>query len=129
MRKPAFERKIPVNPKYASIQSGIDTGATAKKAAPVLSDQQVSKRRNELFRRIRPAKCFDIIKSIEEGEEVESVYDLVPQTVSTSSSPDDAVSVYQSLLRLPWDFPPLGIFYLLIFAVQMSTNSPGFNLL
>ena len=93
MRKPAFERKIPVNPKYASIQSGIDTGATAKKAAPVLSDQQVSKRRNELFRRIRPAKCFDIIKSIEEGEEVESVYDLVPQTVSTSSSPDDAVSV------------------------------------
>jgi centrosomal protein CEP41 len=72
-----IERKIPPNPKYASIRSAIDTGATARKTPKIQSDQQISKRRGELFKRVNNAKIADLIHTVESEEGRESIYDLL----------------------------------------------------
>ena len=72
-----FDKRIPRNPKYSSVQPVIDTGPTVKKALVVLSDQQVSKRRGELFRRVKNSRIADLLKSVESSEIAESVDGLI----------------------------------------------------
>jgi centrosomal protein CEP41 len=72
-----MEKKIPVNPKFAHVQSSIDTGASAKKAPKPLSDQELAKRRKELFRRIKCSRVYEILQNIDGAEDTESVYDIV----------------------------------------------------
>ena len=81
MRK-TIDKRIPPNPKYESVRSVIDTGATARKTPKVLSDQQVSKRRGELFKRVNNAKIADLIHTIESEEVSESIYDLIDTNIT-----------------------------------------------
>jgi rhodanese-related sulfurtransferase len=94
---PAFERRIPSNPKYAAIRSVIDTGATARLDKPVHSDQQISRIRSELFKRVRNSRIAELIRAVQANEGDESIYDLV------QSFPDplnDSVSVAHSVESL-----------------------------
>ena len=78
-----LDRRIPPNPKYASIQSVIDTGASRKHVSKFLSDQQLAKRRSEHFRRAKPGKLAEWLKRFDEV--CESVYDI-PQKNSSDNS-------------------------------------------
>ena len=72
-----LEKRVPRNPRYASVASVIDTGATASKIhVKPMTDQQTSKRRSELFRRVRCSKVADILKSTESTESPESIYEM-----------------------------------------------------
>ena len=72
-----MEKKIPMNPKFSHIKSSIDTGASAKNLAKTLSDQELAKRRKELFRRIKCSRVYEILQSIQDTEDTESIYDVV----------------------------------------------------
>jgi len=82
-----FEKRIPMNPKYAHIQSSLDTGASIKILPKILSDQQIAKRRNEVFRRLKPRRVFEVINNIQANENPESIYDM------DSTQRDDAKSI------------------------------------
>mmetsp|Transcript_2404 Transcript_2404/g.3674 ORF Transcript_2404/g.3674 Transcript_2404/m.3674 type:complete len:243 (-) Transcript_2404:124-852(-) len=68
----ATEKKVPQNPKYANVQSSIDTGASARKVTTV-SEKAVAKRRDEIFKRIKQSTLARLIK---ENEQSESIYAL-----------------------------------------------------
>jgi len=83
---PTIDKKVPENKKYANVSSSIDTGASAKKQT-VVSASATAKKRNEVFKRIRPAT---LARMLEEREVNETVYALgsVPEeseNVSVSS--------------------------------------------
>lgn len=65
-----LDKKVPESKKYQHIASSIDTGATAKKVV-VSSTSAVARRRDEIFKRIRPAT---LARMLAEREVNESVY-------------------------------------------------------
>lgn len=71
---PALEKKVPENKKYAHIGSSIDTGASAKKEK-LHSANVTAKRKDEIFKRIRP---ITLVRLLQEREVSESVYALGP---------------------------------------------------
>ena len=71
-----LDKRIPSNPKYSSVHAVIDTGAAARKDSKVSSDQQVSKRRGELFKRVKNSRLAQLLETVSSTEVVESVYDL-----------------------------------------------------
>jgi len=81
---PTLDKKIPENKKYAGVTSSIDTGASAKKQQ-VSNSAQVARRRDEIFKRIRPAT---LVRLLGEREVNESVY-----AMGTIDEDKDAVSV------------------------------------
>ena len=87
MTKPVLnlEKRVPQNPRYASVSPVVNTGAVASKQATTkpMTDQQISKRRNELFKRVRSAKVADVLKSIEAAEPPESIYDAISDEASS----------------------------------------------
>lgn len=91
-RSSTIDKKIPVNPKYACVQSVIDTGTSVRKDARVLSDQQVSKRRGELFKRVRNSRLALMLETVQSNETVESVYDLGKESsIETNISDQESV--------------------------------------
>jgi centrosomal protein CEP41 len=79
MTKPSLnlEKRVPRNPRYACVAPVVDTGAAASKIhVKPLTDQQTSKRRSELFKRVRCSKLADLLKNIDNTEQPESVYEM-----------------------------------------------------
>jgi rhodanese-related sulfurtransferase len=69
---PPPDKKVPESKKYSHIASSIDTGATAKKQQ-IVSTSSAAKRRDEIFKRIRPAT---LVRLLQERDVNESVYAL-----------------------------------------------------
>lgn len=69
---PTLDRKVPESKRYSGVRSGIDTGASANKTV-VVSASATAKKRNEVFKRIRPAT---LARLLEEREVNETVYAL-----------------------------------------------------
>lgn len=72
--KSLMEKKPVQNTKYSKVQTIVDTGKTIKDVQ-FISDQLVSKRKSELFKRV---KCSTIIKLLNQSKEAqtESIYNL-----------------------------------------------------
>jgi len=83
-----LEKKVPKNPKYAHVSSTLHTGTHANHVE-VISDQNIAKRKGELFRRIKPATLAGLLK---EEKNTESIYSLVDPT-----NPSDSISGYGDL--------------------------------
>lgn len=71
-----LNKKPPSNNKYKEVKKVLDTGKTIKDVE-VLSDQYVSKRKNELFKRI---KASTVVKLLEENNNSESIYNLAEES-------------------------------------------------
>lgn len=69
---PTLQKKVPESKKYAHVGSNIDTGASAKNTS-LVSTSAAAKKRNEIFKRIRPAT---LARLLEEREVNETVYAL-----------------------------------------------------
>jgi hypothetical protein len=67
-----MDKKPITSSKYKDVTKQIDTGKTIKDV-PVFSDQYISKRKGELFKRIKPST---IIKLLDENHNTESIYNL-----------------------------------------------------
>lgn len=67
-----LDKKTPSSAKYAHVASSLDTGASAKKQ-PVVSSSSVRIRRDEVFKRIRPAT---LVRYLADRDVNESVYAL-----------------------------------------------------
>jgi hypothetical protein len=67
-----LDRKTPSNPRYSDVGPRLNTGKTVNQVE-ILSNQSISRKRGELFRRIKPST---IAKLIEELGTSESIYDL-----------------------------------------------------
>lgn len=89
---PPPDKKVPESKKYAHITSGIDTGATARKQQ-VVSTASAAKRRDEIFKRIRPAT---LVQLLEERNVNESVYALCED--GSSRAGDDRRTAATSLV-------------------------------
>lgn len=72
----SLDKKVPERKKYAHIGSSIDTGASAKNEK-VASANATARRRNEIFKRIRPAT---LVRMLQENEVSESVYAMGPSS-------------------------------------------------
>lgn len=70
-----MDKKVATNQKYKNITKTLNTGKTINDVQ-VLSDKFVSKRKNELFKRI---KNSTVAKMIEESNNGESIYNLVDE--------------------------------------------------
>lgn len=98
-----LDKKVPESKKYAHVQSSLDTGASAKKQG-VISTSAAAKRRDEIFKRIRPAT---LVRLLQEREVCESVYAMGPdmgdgrssssvmasKAATTTAAPTSVVSV------------------------------------
>ncbi|CAK9084620.1 unnamed protein product [Durusdinium trenchii] len=91
---PTLEKKVPESKKYAHIGSSIDTGASAKKEK-LHSANVTAKRKDEIFKRIRPST---LVRLLQEREVSESVYAMGPGTVERG---DGCSSVIASKGPLP----------------------------
>jgi len=67
-----MDKKPIANSKYKNVAKVIDTGKTINDVQ-VLSDQFITKKKNELFKRI---KATTLIKILEENNNTESIYKL-----------------------------------------------------
>ncbi len=72
--KELMEKKLKPNPKYKNIGKVIDTGSTINNVA-FISDQLVSKRKSELFKRLKGSTIIKLLKSTQENQ-IESIYNL-----------------------------------------------------
>jgi centrosomal protein CEP41 len=68
-----LDKKPPVNPKYANVETKLNSGATVDQKK-MMSAQAVAQRRNEIFKRV---KCSTLARLIQENEVAESVFGLV----------------------------------------------------
>jgi len=68
----ALDRRTPDSKKYAHVASSLDTGASAKKQV-VVSANVAAKRRDEIFKRIRPAT---LVRMLEERNVNESIFHM-----------------------------------------------------
>jgi rhodanese-related sulfurtransferase len=65
-----LDKRVPESKKYSHISSSLDTGASAKKIQPV-SSNVAAKRRDEIFKRIKPST---LVRMLQEADVPESVY-------------------------------------------------------
>ena len=93
-RNLVVQKKIPVNPRYSAVQPVVDTGSVLRKDSKILSDQQVSRRRGELFKRVRNTRLAQMIETVHASEVVESIYDLGNEGKEEASGIDQ-----ESLMR------------------------------
>ena len=68
------EKKLKENPKYKQVSKVIDTGTTIKNSQ-FMSDQLISKRKSELFKRLKGSTIIKLLKSAKE-KQTESIYNL-----------------------------------------------------
>lgn len=76
-----LEKKIPVNPKYASVSAVIDTGCKIKDEV-VYSDKVIARRRGELFSRITVDGLADLLTPSSEEESVYAGFKSDSPTIS-----------------------------------------------
>lgn len=65
----ALDKRVPKSSKYANVESSIDTGASARKQI-IVPTGVAAKRREEIFRRIRPAKLVMMLEERNIGESI-----------------------------------------------------------
>ena len=68
------EKKLKENPKYKQVSKVVDTGLTIKNTQ-LMSDQLISKRKSELFKRLKGSTIIKLLKSAKENQ-TESIYNL-----------------------------------------------------
>ena len=68
------EKKLKENPKYKQITKIVDTGSTIK-SNQFMSDQLISKRKSELFKRVKGSTIIKLIKAAQ-ANQTESIYNL-----------------------------------------------------
>jgi hypothetical protein len=73
-----MNKKPTTNNKFKSVSKMVNTGKTINDVE-VLSDKYVSKRKSELFKRI---KISTVVKLIEENNNTESIYNLADENSS-----------------------------------------------
>jgi rhodanese-related sulfurtransferase len=74
---PEVHKRVAPNPRYLRIAHKVDTGASASKVVKdTKSDQQMSKRRTELFKRVRCARVANLLSCFDQVEANESIYDF-----------------------------------------------------
>lgn len=83
---PVLMKKVPQNAKYASVQSVVNT--CAPKRVSLFSDQQIAKRRGELFKRMSCAHLADWLKNWvgDQGDECVSDITCGVECVGDASS-------------------------------------------
>lgn len=70
----ALEKKVPQNAKYQNVQARLDTGPTVRNQTK-MSDAEIARRRNEPFKRIKPATLARLVHDHQEEAE-ENIFDL-----------------------------------------------------
>ena len=68
------EKKLKENPKYKNISKVVDTGNTIK-SNQFMSDQLISKRKSEMFKRVKGSTIIKLIKAAQ-ANQTESIYNL-----------------------------------------------------
>ena len=68
------EKKLKENPKYKNISKVVDTGNTIK-SNQFMSDQLISKRKSEMFKRVKGSTIIKLIKNAQ-ANQTESIYNL-----------------------------------------------------
>ena len=68
------DKKLKENPKYKQVSKVVDTGSTIKNSQ-FMSDQLISKRKSELFKRVKGSTIIKLIKAAKENQ-TESIYNL-----------------------------------------------------
>ena len=68
------EKKLKENPKYKQIKNIVDTGSTIK-SNQFMSDQLISKRKSEMFKRLKGSTIIKLLKTAQENQ-TESIYNL-----------------------------------------------------
>ena len=89
--KELMDKKLKPNPKYKNIGKVIDTGSTVNNVA-FISDQLVSKRKSELFKRLKGHTIIKLLKSTQENQ-VESIYNIGNEEMIQNNNNDNQ-SVY-----------------------------------
>ena len=90
-----MEKKIPTNPKFAHIKSVINTGSSASNLPKPLTDQELAKRRTEMFKRIKCSRVYEMIQNMEGADDTESVYDIVAPDMTEKLDAKSIVSISQ----------------------------------
>lgn len=88
--KDIMNKKPLKNPKYESVKSTVNTGKTIKNVT-MQSDQMISKRRSELFKRVKGGAIVKLLTETKESMQ-ESIYNL--------GNEENQVKVYIILLRM-----------------------------
>lgn len=78
-----MDRRIPKNPKYSEVASVVDSGPTTRKVTHITTREYL-KRRDELFRRVKPLSLYHLL--VDNEEKVESIYDI-PEKEEAKSAP------------------------------------------
>ena len=81
------DKKLKENPKYKQITKVIDTGSTIK-SNQFMSDQLISKRKSEMFKRVKGSTIIKLIKSAQ-ANQTESIYNLGSGEPNLSQPPED----------------------------------------
>ena len=68
------EKKLKENTKYKQISKVVDTGSTIK-SNQFMSDQLISKRKSEMFKRVKGSTIIKLIKAAQ-ANQTESIYNL-----------------------------------------------------
>ena len=89
--KELMDKKLKPNPKYKNIGKVIDTGSTVNNVA-FISDQLVSKRKSELFKRLKGHTIIKLLKSTQENQ-IESIYNIGNEEMIQNNNNDNQ-SVY-----------------------------------
>lgn len=71
-KDPGFEKRTrnPHSEKYANVQGVVDSGPTVSKMAPQHTDGQLTKMRNEIFKRVSIAKLAETLEARECNESI-----------------------------------------------------------
>lgn len=91
--KSLMDKKIKASTKYSHISQVVDTGKTIKDVR-FASDQLVSKRKNELFKRV---KSSTIVKLLNQNPQTESIYNMVGETDQQKNEDNEGKSVVSSM--------------------------------
>lgn len=68
-----LQRRVPKNPKYDHVQGVLDTGMNVRKVRNITTREYL-KRKNELFKRVKPSSVYQLLCDHEEKDE--SIYDI-----------------------------------------------------
>ena len=90
--KELMDKKLKPNPKYKNIGKVIDTGSTVNNVA-FISDQLVSKRKSELFKRLKGHTIIKLLKATQENQ-IESIYNIGNEEMVQNNNNNDNQSVY-----------------------------------
>jgi carboxylesterase type B len=90
-----MDKKPITSSKYKDVSKQVNTGKTIKDV-PVLSDQFISKRKGELFKRIKPST---IVKLIEENHNTESIYNLADDINNANADNNIAINLQKEIIN------------------------------